>query len=420
MHASVRLEHSLLAVESEHTVHTMLELAAPELPANERAPLRLALVLDRSGSMSGPKLATAVRCARWLAGRLRDDDEIALVDFDDEVRLLHPLGPTQRERLEHALARIAPGGQTNLSGGWLKGLEELRRAPAGVPRKLLLLTDGLANVGITEPGRLVALARGAYGDGVGTSTIGFGDGFDEELLTAMADAGGGNAHYAESPDAAPAIFAQELDGLTRLVAQNASVEIRPAEQVEVVEILNEYPAIAVAGGVQVSLGDAYAGERRRVVLALHLPNVAAFGPAKIADLIVRYVSVGDEVAEHTLTVPVAVNLVSADEAAAAQPDLEVREEVLVLGTAKARAEAIRLADAGERDAAQRLIATTAARLRHEQAAMPAPSQALAEEATALDEVVPLLDLYEASTRKALHYQANARRRRPRPGGSAGG
>lgn len=419
MHASVRLEQSLLAVESEHTVHAMLELTAPELDADGRAPLRLALVLDRSGSMAGQKLATAVRCARWLAGRLRNDDEIALVDFDDEVRLLHPLGHGERDRLEDALARIAPGGQTNLSGGWLKGLEELRRARAGVPRKLLLLTDGLANVGITEPGRLLSLAEGAYGDGVGTSTIGFGDGFDEELLTAMADAGGGNAHYAETPDAAPAIFARELDGLTRLVAQNVSVEIRPAEQVERVEILNRYPAVAVAGGVHISLGDAYAGERRRVVLTLHLPEVAALGPTRVAELVVRYVSVGEQVAEHTLTVPVAVNLVSADEAAAAQPDLEVREEVLVLDTARARAEAIRLADAGEHQAAQQLIASTASKLRAEQSTLPYPTQALTEEAAALDDALPLLDHYQASTRKQLHYQANLRRRRSGPASGDG-
>jgi Ca-activated chloride channel homolog len=101
------------------------------------------------------------------------------------------------------------------------------------------------------------------------------------------------------------------------VAQNVSVEIRPSPDVEILSVLNDYPAVTVDGGVQLALGDAYAGERRRVVLALHLPHLAALGPVRVADLVVRYVAVGEEVAEHTLTVPVAVNLVSADEAAAA-------------------------------------------------------------------------------------------------------
>ena len=97
-------------------------------------------------------------------------------------------------------------------------------------------------------------------------------------MTAMADAGGGAAHFAETPDAAPAIFAQELEGLTQVVAQNVSLEIRPHAAVEVLGVLNEYPQVAVAGGVQVELGDAFAGERRRVVLALHVPHLAALGP----------------------------------------------------------------------------------------------------------------------------------------------
>ena len=89
---------------------------------------------------------------------------------------------------------------TNLSGGWLKGLEQLRAVTGGTgPKKILLLSDGLANQGITESDVLVQMARGACDDGVGTTTIGFGEGFDEDLMTAMADAGAGNAHFAATP-----------------------------------------------------------------------------------------------------------------------------------------------------------------------------------------------------------------------------
>ena len=413
MDPSVRLEHALLAVDAPHEVNVMLELAAPE-PAGEtaRAPLHVALVLDRSGSMHGAKLETAKRCAAWLAGRLHADDELALVDFDSHVRVLAPLAPVGSSAVASAIGRIQPGGQTNLSGGWLKGLEELRRA-SGTPRKLLLLTDGLANEGITEPEALVALARGAYESGVGTSTIGFGEGFDEDTLTALADAGGGRAHYAETPDAAPAIFVEELEGLTRLVAQNVSVEIRPTADVELVGVLNDYPSTAVPGGVHVMLGDAYAGERRRVVLSLQLPDVAALGVAKVADLVLRYVSVGDEIAEHTVTLPVAVNLVSAHEAAASQPDLEVREEVLVLRAARARNEAVRLADAGDLAGAEKLLSASAHSLRDASAAMPAHADLLSAEAGALDELAPGLARYDAIARKRLIYEANRRQRRTR-------
>jgi Ca-activated chloride channel family protein len=337
--ASMRFEHELLAVEQEHTVSCMLELTAPGSPAvADRPPLALALVLDRSGSMAGEKLDVARRCAAFLVERLGPDDRLAIVSFDHTVRLDAPLvqvGP-DRERLSRAALAIRPGGQTNLSGGWLKGVEVLAALDDDShTSRILLLTDGMANVGITDEAQLARMARGSAGDGIGTTTIGFGTGFSEDLLTAMADAGGGGAHFAPTPDAAPAIFAQEFDDLLSIVAQNVSVELRPAwNEVEVLSILNDVVQVPVAGGVQAQLGDAYGDERRRVVFQL-----------------------------HELTVPMAVNAVSADDAAASVPDAEVTEEVTVLLSARAHDEARDLADAGRHDEARAKLRAAAARLR---------------------------------------------------------
>jgi Ca-activated chloride channel family protein len=202
----------------------------------------------------------------------------------------------------------------------------------------------------------------------------------------MADAGGGNAHYAETPDAAPGIFADEIEGLTRLAAQNVTLEIRPAQSVEMLGVLNEYPHAPVTGGVRVELGDAYAGEARRVVFGLHIPRLVELGVAPVAELVLRYVAVGDEIAEHTLTIPVVANLVSADEAAAVEPDLEVREEVRVLEAARARNEAIQLADRGDFDAASAVLHA---------AGLEAPAA------------------YDATSRKQLRFQARAAQRQRR-------
>lgn len=408
MHAAVRLDHSLVALENETDVHVMLELVAPEPPgADARTPISLALVLDRSGSMAGAKLEVAKRCARWLVSRLRADDLLALVAYDDEVRLLAPLHPVDENRMDHALARLEPGGMTNLSGGWLKGLEQLRAAPSETARKVLLLTDGLANQGITEPGALVALTAKASEGAIGTTTIGLGDDFDEDLLTAMAGAGGGNAHYAPSPDAAPAIFAEEIAGLTSLVGQNLSVEIRPSEHVEVLGVLNEFPSVPTADGVQIQVGDVHGGDRQRVVLALHVPRLAELGPQSVAELVVRYVSVGDQIAEHTLTLPVVVNAVSAAEAAGAASDPEVHEEVLVLEAARARDEAIRLADEGRFDAARVTLDASAEDLRL------AGLVSRAHELDADSMLMASADYAMPSTRKNLRYKSNQARRRRR-------
>lgn len=313
------------------------------------------------------------------------------MDYDDEVRLLAPLSsPGAAHRT--AIGRIHAGGSTNLSGGWLKGVEALGRTNGPGPRKVLLLSDGLANVGITEPGVLTVLAANVGKEGIGTTTIGIGEDFDEELMTALAEAGGGSAHFAETPDAAPAIFAQELDGLTSIVAQNVSLEIRPGPQVEVLEILNDRPLVPVSAGVRVELGDAYAGERRRVVFALHVPHLAALGPVSVADAVLRYVSVGDEIAQHELTIPIVANAVSADEAARTVPDAAVREEVLVLRAARARA--------GDVQAAQGALNALVGELR------ATGSTELAAEADMLETLgEQVVDAYTPLHRKHLQYQS---------------
>jgi len=140
--ANVRLEHQFLAVESEHTVHAMLELAAPPaLHGAPRLPLHLALIIDRSGSMAGPKLEVTKQAAAFLVRRLEPTDELALIAYDDHVDLVAPLAPVDHALLP-VIGSIFSGGQTNLSGGWLKGVEELGRASGDGPRKVLLLTDG--------------------------------------------------------------------------------------------------------------------------------------------------------------------------------------------------------------------------------------------------------------------------------------
>jgi Ca-activated chloride channel family protein len=415
--ASVRIDHQLLSVETDHHVHCMLELTAPPAPSDRpRAPLHLALVLDRSGSMRGRKLETARECAAYLARRLSTSDELAIVTYDGEVRLELPLSPvgSHGAELERALRRITSGGMTNLSGGWLKGVEQLRAVPGGLgPKKVLLLSDGLANRGVTDHEALVAMARSAGDDGVGTTTIGFGDGFDEALLSDMADAAAGNAHFAATPDSAPAIFAQEFEGLASIVAQSLSVELRPSDEVKVLGVLNDFPVVAVIGGVQVQLGDAYGEERRRVMFELYVPRLATLGVATVAHVVVRYVAVGPEVAAHEVTVPVSVNLVSSDEAAAAGPDHEVTEEVVILKAARAQDEARARADAGDLDGAKRLLRSTASRLRRA-ASSSSRAGELERQAEELESNVRSFDedgYMSALEAKRMHYQSRARRRR---------
>jgi Ca-activated chloride channel family protein len=420
MDSKIRLDHELIAIEAEHTVHAMLEVIAPPGPSDaERAPLSLALVIDCSGSMSGPKLDTTKACAKFLAKRLGPRDRLAIVEYDDTVRLFAPLEPVHAAVVA-AIDAIRAGGMTNLSGGWLKGHEVLASAGAGAndgtgPRKVLLLTDGQANVGVVDHDSLVAMTRNAQAAGVGTSTIGFGDDFAEDLLTAMADAGGGNSYYAATPEDAPGIFATECEGLLSVVAQNVSVEIRPAEQVQMVGALNEYPQLGVPGGIQIALGDAYGAERRRVVFELFVPELASLGPVKLAEIVLRYVSVGEQIAQHEVTIPVVANLVSADEAATAVPDAEVIEEVVVLKAARAQQQARDLADSGEFGKAQELLDEAIVELRRIAPGSPKADELL-DQATLSETYMRRMSsaAYSPQVRKEMTYDSRQQQRRRRP------
>ncbi len=397
---NIRIDHQLLAVEHEHAVSGMLELVAPEAADTGRLPLHLALVIDRSGSMAGDKLDAAKAAARFLAQRLGPNDRLALVTFDDDVALVLPLGPADPAAAEAAIAGIAPGGTTNLSGGWLKGVEELSRVAGDAVRRVLLLTDGLANCGIVDHRQLVGLASGMK-ERSATTTIGFGEGFDEDLLEAMADASGGASYYVETPEDAPGVFAEEFEGLATMVAQNLSVEIVATDDVKLLGVLNEYPMVDVPNGLQVQLGDVFGGERRRVVFQLVVPGVAELGVRRIAALTIRYVEVGEQIAQHELTAPVTVNLVSADEAAASTADHEVVEEVTILQAARACKEARDLADRGDFDAAQSLLLHHAAQLR------AVGSDTALEDAVLLDQHFAMMapPTYDPSMRKRLSNEA---------------
>lgn len=419
MDVSVSLDHHLLAVEAEHAVHVMLELAVPEAsPDASRAPLALGIVLDRSGSMSGGPLATAVTAAQDLLARLPAGDRAALVAFDDRVEVVAGVGSPTRQELAAGLAALHPRGSTNLSGGWLKAAELLGADKGEGPRRILLLTDGHANQGVVDPAVLAQMARERGRAGIATSTIGLGEDFSEELLTGMATASGGSEHHAASVEDLPRVFAEEFEDLAGLAIQNLSVEIRPGAGVTSVGLLNDYEVLPVDGGLQVQVGDAYAGERRRLVLELGVPAMAALGPAQVAELVVRWVALGQEITQHQTTLPVVVNLVSADEAATALPDAKVIEEVTVLAAAKGAAEARRLAEEGRFDEAKARVEADIAALRELAPSSPRAALLL-DQADELQTASGTLDAvaYSPMSSKALHYASTTRskRNRPRPG-----
>lgn len=373
MQPNIRIDRNIIGVHVDQVVHLMLELTAPDAPPTGRAPIDLVLVLDRSGSMSGHPLRAVCEAAARVIRTMGPDDRVAVVAFDDEVSLVLPLARhIGSAESAAAVRRIRSGGSTNLSGGWLKGLEILGADPRPEAiRRIVLLTDGHANAGLRSIEELGPVVRNACNQGITTSCIGFGEGHDERFLAGLADSGGGDDYWCEGPDQANAVFANELNMLAAVVAQNLSVEIRPTDAVAACEVLNEYPITPVQGGVQVSLGDAVGGEQRRVLSKMHLRPVASLGDVHVADLVIRWVSTVGDLEMHTVTVP--VRLTAGDGQVVL--DKGVEEEIVRLGMARNRREAQEAADRGD--------FTTASDMLRSSALMAGQFDALSEDAALL-------------------------------------
>jgi Ca-activated chloride channel homolog len=194
-----------------------------------RTPLNLSLVLDRSGSMAGDKIKYARKACQFVADNLEAEDNLSVVIYDDHVEVLSASAPVKdKNALKRLIESVSDRGSTNLSGGMLEGYHQAKTTyNAQRINRVLLLSDGLANQGITDESTLKQIAKQKnQEDHITLSAFGVGADFNELLMTNLAEYGSGNYYFIDSPDKIPAIFAKELQGLLSVVAQNTSLHVR--------------------------------------------------------------------------------------------------------------------------------------------------------------------------------------------------
>lgn len=409
MQADFSLDYDVMTVERAQKLYLMARFQADEAPSNQpRRPLNMSLVIDRSGSMKGEKIDYTRQAAQFLVQHLSQHDTLSVVLYSNKIdTLLPPQQVVNKDRIAQLLERIKVHGTTNLSGGWLEGCQHvLTHLHENTLNRVVLMTDGLANRGVTDSAALVQMARQKYEEGVSTTTMGLGEGFNEDLLMEMANAGGGAFYFIESPEVAPQIFHEELSGLLRLMGQNLTISVIPVENhIAQVNQLNAYPSSTEGERTIFRMGDIYGGEVKTMMVELDVPGLRALGEQRIAILRFEYDEIaGDSTQHHVKEMPVLVN-VAGDAEPRPLPNPDVAQSVLLLKAAQARQQAVKAADEGNyEEAAQKLRA-----IAEEIAQANIPDEQLTEEQEALRKQAERLEQgaerYDAYSRKTMSTQA---------------
>ncbi len=330
---------------------------------DERPPVNLVIVLDRSGSMSGEKIARAQEAAIEALHRLDRRDLFSLVIYDHEVAtLIAPQAPTDTRWLERQIRGISSRGNTALFAGVSQGAAELRKnlERSGYVHRVLLLSDGLANVGPSSPDDLGRLGGALRREGIAVTTIGLGDGFNEDLMAALAQRSDGNHYYVAESGDLPRIFAAELGDVLNVVAQRLEITVEFPAGVRAIRSIGREAACRDEQ-VTFELNQLYGGQEKFLLVEVEVPAAKAEEARTLARARVRYAEAADA-ATRELHAEGQVRF-SRDEALVRRSaNLQVQTEYATNFVAEAKSRAIALADAGRQDEAAAVMRQSSVQL----------------------------------------------------------
>jgi len=345
---SIDLDKPLVSCGVRDRVIMKIAFETPEVPGGfSRPPLNLGLVLDRSGSMGGQKIEDAKRAAIEAVRRLGRSDIFSLTVFDSEPQVLIPahrlVDPAATIRL---IEGIQAGGSTALYGGLTFGSAEIRKyGGSGYTPRIILLSDGLANVGPQAPDDLARLGRALAGEGMTITTVGLGLDYNEDLMTRLAGASDGNSYFARTSSELPKIFAEELGDATALVARNLRVRIEFPPDVVPCAVLGREGSIR-GQTVEVELQNLYSNGSKYVLVEAEVPPRNAGTVLPLAEVTLRY---DDLIANRSAIGAKTVTLCYSGDREAVERSLnqDVLKESTLTRVSIEKTKAISLSDAGD-------------------------------------------------------------------------
>ncbi len=361
------ISNGYLLANNSREIFAAVDINAMEYKGSKRPALNVAVVLDRSGSMSGAKIENAKLAARRLVNVLEDGDRIAIVSYGSDVSLdfrSEPINSNSRMRLLRAINAIEIGGGTNLSGGFQMGFNEVNRHKTDeTVNRVILMSDGHANVGITDERSLVGLSKNSLQSKISVTTLGVGLDYNEDLMTQMADQGAGNYYFVDQPSTTVSIFEKELKGLATTVARNsvAVIKLKPGV---VVDRVFGFPFKQSGNQVWITLSEFHSSQSKNILMKLRA-HPTATGDLPIMDVDLSYDDLVNSKPGHQT---VALKSVVTNDAAKADTgvDVAVISRVQQVEVAETMKDAMKMYEEGKAEEAQRRITRTQNTMRERQ------------------------------------------------------
>ncbi len=378
----VELDRGILPAGVSQRAVVKVSLDAPLLREKaERPPVNLAIVLDRSGSMSGGgKLEKAKEAAIAALRRLGERDLFSLVIFDHEVEtLVPPQSAGNTEWIEARIHSIHARGNTALFGGVSQGAAEVRKHLEGrYVSRILLLSDGQANVGPSQPEDLGRLGAALMKEHIAVTTIGVGTDYNEDLMTKLAQNSDGNTYFVESSSDLPRIFAAELGDVLNVFAREVRLEIEFSDGVRPVRIIGRDGRLDNRK-VEIRLNQLYGGQAKYALVEVEVSAGAPRDVRKLASARCSYENLVNRQAERA-EAEANVRFSDSEPEVTGSVNVSVQKDMAYNILAEARDEAIQQADKGERVKAAATLRAAGAKVQAQASAYNIEDAALNKDA----------------------------------------
>lgn len=346
----------VLPVDAKQTVCVKVGVTGFEMESDTLPmPLNVAIVLDRSGSMSGEKIEQAKKAAAAAVELMKADDIVSIIAYDTEVERLVPA--TKRgdgKEIIEKISKLEPGGTTALYAGTQAGGDEVKKfLDQEKINRVILLSDGLANVGPSSPEEAGELGKKLGGQGICVTTLGLGDGYNEDLMLKLSQASDGNHVYITKASNLVEVFNEEFKTATKVVAQEVSCRLVCETGIRPVRLLNREGTI---DGQTISFdwNQIYSGHERYVLIEVEVPAGEEGETKKIATAYVTYANMETNAADE-LSASLSVSFSSDREKIEKAVNKKVMEQYAVQAANLANIEATKLRDSGDVEGARQKL-----------------------------------------------------------------